>query len=98
MILIIIGGLLIDLHVLNLKASDKARGEEIFKKNFESDLIFPAFESNDPVIIEWRALTVSLLDLIAEDIRKKLGLDAKKLPLAKVLEAGTWKVLILFYF
>ena len=42
------------------------------------------------LVVEWRALTVALLDLIAEPIREKLGLDAKRFPLAKVLEGGTW--------
>jgi hypothetical protein len=43
------------------------------------------------VIIEWRALTVALLDRIAEEMRQALGLTALELPLAKVLEAGTWR-------
>ena len=41
-------------------------------------------------IVEWRALTVALLDDVAEAIRGALGLDARKLPLACVLEGGTW--------
>lgn len=44
----------------------------------------------DPVVVEWRALTVALLDRLAEAVRAKLGLDAAGLPLAKVLEGGTW--------
>jgi len=44
----------------------------------------------DPVIVEWRALTVILLDRTAALIRERLGLDADHLPLAKVLEGGTW--------
>jgi hypothetical protein len=42
------------------------------------------------VIVEWRALTVSLLDRIAEAIRKQLHLTATQLPLVKVLQGGTW--------
>ncbi|MDF2813150.1 MAG: hypothetical protein K0S56_4181, partial [Microvirga sp.] len=42
------------------------------------------------LVVEWRALTVALLDLIADPIRQKLGLDASRFPLAKVLEGGTW--------
>jgi len=41
-------------------------------------------------VVEWRALTVCLLDETAALIRDKLGLDAESLPLAKVLEGGTW--------
>ena len=43
------------------------------------------------VIIEWRALTVALLDRIAEEMRQVSGLTAAELPLGKVLEAGTWR-------
>jgi len=42
------------------------------------------------VIVEWRALTVSFLDRIAEAIRKQLNLTATQLPLVKVLQGGTW--------
>jgi hypothetical protein len=44
----------------------------------------------DEVIVEWRALTVLLLDQVAQHVRAHLGLDAAALPLAKVLEGGTW--------
>jgi hypothetical protein len=39
------------------------------------------------VVVEWRALTVTLLDRIAPLIGRELGRD---LALAKVLEGGTW--------
>lgn len=42
------------------------------------------------VIVEWRALTVIWLDRIAAAIRHKLNMTAQELPLAKVLEGGTW--------
>ncbi len=42
------------------------------------------------IIVEWRALTVSLLDRIAAAIRQKLGLNSRELPLVKVLQGGTW--------
>jgi len=42
------------------------------------------------VIVEWRALTVILLDRIATEVRQKLGMDVQSLPLVKVLEGGTW--------
>lgn len=41
-------------------------------------------------LIEWRALTVCLLDETAELIRKDLKLSANELPLGKVLQGGTW--------
>lgn len=42
------------------------------------------------LIIEWRALTVALLDKLAPLVRAELGLDAERLPLPAVLEGGTW--------
>jgi hypothetical protein len=41
-------------------------------------------------VVEWRALTVILLDELAHSIRVKLGRNAETLPLVKVLEGGTW--------
>ncbi|MBW4658827.1 MAG: URC4/urg3 family protein [Drouetiella hepatica Uher 2000/2452] len=49
-----------------------------------------AHQPGSEVIVEWRSLTVILLDRIAQAIREKLNLDATQLPLAKVLEGGTW--------
>jgi hypothetical protein len=45
---------------------------------------------DSPVIVEWRALTVILLDRLAEQIRQQLGLTIPDLPLPKVLQGGTW--------
>lgn len=45
------------------------------------------------VIVEWRALTVALLDEIAPLVRSELGFaedDERALPLCAVLEGGTW--------
>jgi hypothetical protein len=42
------------------------------------------------LVVEWRALTVALLDEIAVRLRERLHMDAHALPLAKVLEGGTW--------
>jgi hypothetical protein len=44
-----------------------------------------------PVVVAWRALTVALLDRVADELRRSLGLDARALPLARVLEGGTWR-------
>jgi hypothetical protein len=41
-------------------------------------------------IIEWRALTVHLLDIIGTQVRESLGKTPQEFPLAKVLEGGTW--------
>jgi hypothetical protein len=41
-------------------------------------------------IVEWRALTVAVLDHLAEAVRGELGLSMEQFPLARVLEGGTW--------
>lgn len=69
------GGLLVDAGALRPK---------------QRALLEKAFKPGDEAIVEWRALTVMLLDRIAEHVRGHLGLDAARLPLVKVLEAGTW--------
>ncbi|MEO0533951.1 MAG: URC4/urg3 family protein [Cyanobacteria bacterium P01_A01_bin.123] len=43
-----------------------------------------------PVIVEWRALTLVLLDQIADTLRQTLNLSPAELPLVKVLQGGTW--------
>jgi hypothetical protein len=42
------------------------------------------------LVVEWRALTVCLLDRLAPLMREELGLTAEELPLSSVLEGGTW--------
>jgi hypothetical protein len=69
------GGLFIDGGVLRFKdAKATAKSHAV-----DSELV-----------VEWRALTVALLDRVTDAIRSKLELDAASLPLAKVLEGGTW--------
>ena len=69
------GGLLVDSGAL--KPKQKALLEKVFAPS-------------DEAIVEWRALTVVLLDRIAVQVRAHLKTDGASLPLAKVLEAGTW--------
>jgi hypothetical protein len=45
---------------------------------------------DSPLVVEWRALTVALLDRIAPLVREQLGVTAEAFPLARVLEGGTW--------
>jgi hypothetical protein len=47
-------------------------------------------QPQDDFIIEWRALTVALLDEVAVLVRQQLGKTADELPLACILEGGTW--------
>ena len=51
----------------------------------------PEYNVDDDVIVEWRALTVALLDLVAQRVRLRLQKSEKELSLVKILEAGTWK-------
>jgi Protein of unknown function (DUF1688) len=67
------GGLLLDTGVLRLR--DPAWAAH-------------TWEVSDELVVEWRALTVALLDELAPLVRTQL--DAGELPLACVLEGGTW--------
>jgi hypothetical protein len=69
------GGLCVDLGLLQAKHA-----------GVMGDRYLPSSE----VIVEWRALTLILLDHIAAAIRQKLGMTDVDLPLVKVLEGGTW--------
>ena len=69
------GGLLLDGGVLALK---------------NPALAHTAQTAGDECIVEWRALTVALLDELAPLVRAELGLTAEQMPLACVLEGGTW--------
>jgi hypothetical protein len=44
----------------------------------------------DEIIVEWRALTVALMDELAPAVRRQLRLSEAQLPLACVLEGGSW--------
>jgi hypothetical protein len=69
------GGLLLDTGVLRLRDGSAAR---------------ETWQPGDELIVEWRALTVALLDELAVEVRNLLHLDEHRLPLACVLEGGTW--------
>ena len=45
---------------------------------------------DEPAVVEWRALTVMLLDRMADAVRAELGVTAADFPLARILEGGTW--------
>jgi len=54
-------------------------------------LLRDSFKPGDEPIVEWRALTVALLDRIGEHVRLHLGMDAERLPLVKVAGGpATW--------
>ena len=69
------GGLFVDTGVLELRdPADAAREHDVASA----------------LVVEWRALTVALLDRVATRLRERLALNAETFPLAKVLEGGTW--------
>jgi len=69
------GGLLFDFELMVPRNPDFAAGTHTV---------------DEPVIVEWRALTVTGLDLVAEGVRQALGVTQEDFPLARVLEGGTW--------
>ena len=69
------GGLLIDSGVLVPK---------------HAALLGQAHTDHSEVVVEWRALTVALIDRVADRVRAKLELSREELPLAKILQGGTW--------
>jgi hypothetical protein len=69
------GGLLLDTGVLRLRDLGWAAR---------------AWNVSDELVVEWRALTVALLDELAPLVRERLGVTAEQMPLACVLEGGTW--------
>lgn len=69
------GGLFVDCGVLEL--TDPALAEA-------------AHTVDDPLVVEWRAATLALLDRLAEEVRAALGAEREALPLASVLEGGSW--------
>ena len=69
------GGLFVDMGVLAFRDAESAQREH---------------EVGSALVVEWRALTVALLDRLADRVRQRRGVDATALPLAKILEGGTW--------
>ena len=69
------GGLLLDSGLLTLKNASE---------------INETWTPDTSLIIEWRALTVHLLDEIGMRVQKALDRTPQDFPLAKVLEGGTW--------
>lgn len=69
------GGLFLDGEVLELKNPENATRK---------------FRPEEEIIVEWRALTVALLDELLVRVREKLK-DSEHTPgLAQILEGGTW--------
>ncbi len=70
------GGLFVDHGVLNLR---------------DPEQLTQSHQPDSPLIVEWRALTLCLLDRVVSDIQEALGETPETFPAAKVLEGGTWR-------
>jgi len=92
------GGLFVDMGVLNLKRDDMERGLQNYSdycrrtgnKGIE---VAPMFEPSDDVIVEWRGVTIGLLDQLCAEVNMSLKkeLAGNEMTLPQVLEAGSWK-------
>lgn len=71
------GGLFVDLGAIRIKPEFQNESNEYAPK--------------DEVIIQWRALTVCLLDRLAPILRSILNVSKEAFTLPKMLEGGTWK-------
>jgi len=69
------GGLFVDLGVLVPR---------------HGDVTTATHPPDSEVIVEWRALTVALLDRLVPLVAARLGVAPGELPLIRVLEGGTW--------
>jgi len=73
------GGLIVDLGLIEPKHA-RVFGE--------------AHRPGDEIVVEWRALTIPIILAIADELRQYFApnhaMDADRLPLAAVLEGGTW--------
>jgi hypothetical protein len=69
------GGLMLDSGLLALR-DQKAANE--------------TWQVGDEIVVEWRALTVALMDEVADDVRRRMHVDERQMPLARVLEGGSW--------
>lgn len=83
------GGLFVDMGVLSLKS------EVVNASTKDEKSGLCSFDTADDVIVEWRAMTVALLDRIAPLVVQRLAKATNQadlsLSMAQILEAGTWK-------
>lgn len=83
------GGLFVDMGVLSLKPDTLETG---LKKSAASggDKELPMFGAGEDVIVEWRAMTLVLVDKLYGLVKGKMP-EGVELSMAQLLEAGTWK-------
>lgn len=69
------GGLFVDMGVITPKLPETLKMD---------------FDPGNEFVVEWRALTVQLVDTVWAEILKRTGMTKEQLPLAKILQGGTW--------
>ncbi|CAA9965668.1 DUF1688 domain-containing protein [Pyrenophora teres f. maculata] len=86
------GGLFVDLGVLTLKPASLERGLATAAAAgiaTGENKGLPAFAAGDDVVVEWRAMTLVLVDRLYKLVLEKMS--GVELSMAQLLEAGTWK-------
>ena len=78
------GGLFVDLGVLSLKDQDAKAGTKAPGQ-------LPEFDASTDTVVEWRAMTVVLLDELHRTLSQQYAERGVTLTLPQMLEAGTWK-------
>lgn len=69
------GGLIVDLGIIEPR---------------HARVLSDVHRPGDEIVVEWRALTIPIILAIAENLRQYFAVDPDRLPLAAVLEGGTW--------
>lgn len=78
------GGLFVDLGVLTLK-------EQETKDSANHPGQLPEFDAASDTVVEWRAMTVVLLDELHSILSEEYAARGITLTLPQMLEAGSWK-------
>ncbi|KAL4805759.1 hypothetical protein BDV18DRAFT_139807 [Aspergillus unguis] len=81
------GGLFVDMGVLTLKPEALAKG----LAHASSTDGLSCFTAGGEEIVEWRAMTVALLDLLLDRANARGQFGGASLALPQLLEAGSWK-------
>lgn len=57
----------------------------------QDEIYLQTYTEGDEMIVEWRALTIILLDKLCTHVRQKLSLSPSQFKLPNLLEGGSWK-------
>ncbi|OMH84924.1 Protein urg3 [Zancudomyces culisetae] len=84
------GGLLVDMGVIGFKSDfeNKFKGKVVVQGEDNT----PLYEVDSEIIVQWRCLTIVVLDKLHDIMTETLGVDKNTFTLSMLLEGGTWKV------